>query len=115
MGESANNFWFPRPFIDFESSRYQKANALLTEKYGHEINWLNMYGISIANYLGRALKEVNGDKEKLRDILKTLDVQSIRGRLSMNENSDVLTPHVVCRRVNGQTIIVKNEKPKSSI
>jgi len=107
LGESGNNFWFPRPYIDQESKRYIRANERFIEKYGHRLNWLNIYGISIANYLARGLKESGGDKEMLKNYLKTLNVQSIRGTLVMNEAGDVEMPHVICERKNGQSIVIE--------
>jgi|GEM_PF-1708758 len=110
LDESGNNFWFPRPYIDLKSNRYIRANERFIEKYGHKLNWLNIYGISIANYLAHGLKESGGDKQLLKSYLKTLNVQSIRGTLIMNDDSDVEMPHVICERKNGQSIVIEFPK-----
>jgi hypothetical protein len=49
----------------------------------------------------RGFARAGKDKDKLRAYLKTLDYQSIRGRLVMDENSDVLTPMQLYIRENG--------------
>lgn len=106
LGESGNNFWFPRPKLDFNSKRFVRANERYIEIYGQDMNWLNIYGFSIANYLARGLKESGGDKYLLKNYLKTLNVQSIRGKLVMNDAGDVDMPHIICERKNGQSIII---------
>ena len=88
---------------------YQKVSEKFILKYGHEMNWLNIFGTSTASYLIHALKKTKGDKEALKEFLRNLDVQSIRGRLVMNENSDVIVPHLVYVRSGGQSIPVNNE------
>ena len=102
LGDNANNILFPRPFVDLMSDRYVLANNKFTTSHGHEMNWLNIYGFSIANYLARGLKWSNGEKELMRDYLTTLDVESIRGNLKMAENHDVLVPNVIFRRSGGK-------------
>jgi len=106
LGESGNNMWFPRLDINFESKRYIKANERFKKKYGQEMNWLNIYGVSIANYLARGLKESRGDKVSMRNFLKTLNVSSLRGMLVMNESSDVVIPHVIFKRIDGNSVAV---------
>jgi len=110
LGTAGNNFWFPRPYTDYNSSGYIQANEQLKTKFGHEMNWLNLYGISIANYLAQGLTESSGDKEKVKAYLQNLKIQSIRGLLVMNKNGDVNTPHVVYRRKDGYSIPAENSK-----
>ncbi len=104
LGGFSDNIYFPRPYIDFNSKLYKTANEEFQMKYDYDMNWLNVYGMSIARYLIKGLKETKGDKEALREYLKTLDIQSIRGQLIMNEYSDVITPHLVFRRNDGRSI-----------
>lgn len=106
LGIAGNNFWFTRPYADQESPRYIRTNKMFISMYGHDINWLNMYGISIANYLSRGLKEVGGDKEKMKEYLKTLNFKSIRGDLIMNDMHDVKVPHMICQRKDGVSVPV---------
>jgi ABC-type branched-subunit amino acid transport system substrate-binding protein len=104
LGEFSNNIWFPRPYVDFSSSLYKTANDDFRKEYGYDMNWLNIYGMSIAGYLAKGLKDSKGDKEYMRNYLKTLDIQSIRGRLIMNGHSDVSIPHLVYKRIDGKSI-----------
>lgn len=106
LGIAANNFWFPRPYADQESPRYHKVNEMFRSKHGCDINWLNLYGISIANYLSRGLKETDGDREKMKEYLKNLNFNSIRGRLVMNDKHDVKVPHIICQRKDGVSVSV---------
>jgi ABC-type branched-subunit amino acid transport system substrate-binding protein len=106
LGIAANNFWFTRPYADQESPRYIKTNEMFRSLYGYDINWLNMYGISIANYLSRGLKKTGGDKEKMKEYLKNLNFKSIRGELIMDEKHDVKVPHMICQRKDGVSVSV---------
>ena len=65
-----------------------------------------MYGVSIANYLSRGLKETGGDREKMKEYLKNLKFKSIRGELIMDENHDVIVPHMICQRKDGVSVPV---------
>lgn len=103
LGTGGNYFWFPRPYADLESQKYERVNERFKERYGQDINWVNVYGVSIANYLARGLKQSGGDKEAMRQYLQTLNYQSIRGLLIMNKNRDVSNSHVICNRMNGVT------------
>ena len=107
LGESGDNMWFPRLHIDFESKRYIKANRRFQEKYGRDMNWLNIYGVSIANYLARGLRESGGDKGSMQNFLKTLNISSLRGMLVMNESSDVIIPHIIYKRIDGNSVPVE--------
>jgi ABC-type branched-subunit amino acid transport system substrate-binding protein len=107
LGESGNLFWFPRPFADLENKRYVRANQRFKDRHGYDINWLNLYGISMGNYVARGLQKSGGDKEAMKNYLKNLNVQSIRGNLVMNENRDVQISHMVCQRKDGENIVVE--------
>ncbi|MCK4568770.1 MAG: ABC transporter substrate-binding protein [Bacteroidales bacterium] len=111
LGGNESNIWFPRPYTDLESIRYRKVNERFKEKYGHEMNWLNIYGVSIANYLTQGLRKSGGDKESMRNYLMTLNVPSLRGMLVMNESSDVNIPHEIFRRLDGKSIAVVAFEP----
>ena len=75
-------------------------------RYGHEMNWLNIYGLTTASYLVKAFRKTAGDKEALRNYLATLDEPSLRGQLRMNENGDVVVDHIVHMRKNGESVPV---------
>ena len=107
LGESGNNMWFPRLNVNFESKRYIKANERFKQKYGRDMNWLNIYGVSIANYLARGLRESGGDKGSMQNFLKTLNISSLRGMLVMNESSDVIIPHIIYKRIDGNSVPVE--------
>ncbi|MEN8223758.1 MAG: ABC transporter substrate-binding protein [Bacteroidota bacterium] len=107
LGEKGNHILFPRPYTDFMSDRYMKVNERFRLKYGSDLNWLNTYGISIANYVTRGLIASGDSKEAMRDFLKTLNAQSIRGMLVMDANSDVKTPHTIFRRMNNVSTAVE--------
>jgi branched-chain amino acid transport system substrate-binding protein len=104
LGEDGDFIWYPRPYIDFSARLYNKANDRFKAKHGEDMNWLNIYGMSIVTYLVKGLRNSEGERESMREYLRTLDVPSIRGRLVMDENSDVNVPHVVYTRINGQSM-----------
>ncbi|MBE9492333.1 MAG: hypothetical protein IMY70_05565 [Bacteroidetes bacterium] len=68
------------------------------------MNWVNIYGYTIANYLTDGFAKAGKDKEALKSYLKNLDFKSLRGHLLMNKNSDVITPVDLCKRENGYSI-----------
>ena len=115
LGTLGEHIWFPRPYTDLSSQLYQKANERFRTKYNADMNWLNIYGMSIANYLARGLQRTGGDREAMREYLRTLDVFSLRGRLIMNENSDVSVPHVVYKRMDGKSVPAEEYMPDHSI
>ncbi len=104
LGEDGDFIWYPRPYIDFSARLYNKANERFKAKYGEDMNWLNVYGMTVVAYLVKGLHSSEGDRDVMREYLRTLDVPSIRGRLVMNENSDVNVPHVLYTRMNGQSM-----------
>ncbi|NQT77939.1 MAG: ABC transporter substrate-binding protein [Bacteroidetes bacterium] len=106
LGIAGNNFWFPRPYTEQESPRYIKTNEMFRSMHGYDLNWLNIYGISIANYLSRGLKESGGDREKMKEYLKTLNFKSIRGELIMDDMHNVKVPHMICQRKDGISVPV---------
>jgi ABC-type branched-subunit amino acid transport system substrate-binding protein len=106
LGTLGDNIWYPKPYVDYESERYIRINGKFLESFGHEMNWLSVYGFSIANYLARGLKESKGDKYAMKEYLQNLNYPSIRGLLTMNEDSDVNVVNVICQRKNGKSIIV---------
>lgn len=108
LSNNDENIYFPRPFIDLENDRYINASKRFLSEYGTEMSWWNAHGISIANYLARGLKESGGDPELLRDYLATLSAPTIRGVINMNENSDVITPHLVFKRSGGRSVPVND-------
>ena len=106
LGDKADNIYFPQTYVDRGSRMYKKVSERFILKHGYEMNWLNIFGVSTASYLIHGLKKTKGDKEALKEFLRNLDVQSIRGRLVMNENSDVIIPHIVYVRSGGQSLPV---------
>ncbi len=108
LGEHGDFIWFPRPYIDFTSILYQKANNRFLNKHGADMNWLNIYGMSIATYLVKGMRVSGGDRESMREFLQSLDISSIRGRLLMNDNSDVNVPHVIFKRIKGASVLAED-------
>jgi len=110
LHEKGNNIWFPRPFSNRQGDAVVKADNMFREKYGHGMNWLNIYGVSIGNYLVKGLKRTGGEKDSLRQYLEGLDVQTIRGRLVMNENHDVTGATEIFTRHKGETVQAFTQK-----
>lgn len=106
IGNEAGDFYFPRHSIDHSGKRYLQANTAFRERYGYDLNHFNIYGLSIGNYLARGLEQSGGLQEKMRDFMKNLDIESVRGRLQMSEKHDVLARSVVVRRSKGLDEVV---------
>ena len=92
LGPDANGIVYGRIVYDTRSAEFMRINEDFKSVYGYDMTWVNIYGYSIAHYVTAGFASAGKDKNKLRDYFKTLDHQSIRGRLVMDENSDVLTP-----------------------
>jgi ABC-type branched-subunit amino acid transport system substrate-binding protein len=109
LGAGSKHIYFPGPYIDTEVNLYKKASARFLEKFGHEINWCNIYGFTTANYLVKAFKHTYGDKAALRKFMENLNENSLRGNLRMTDNGDVDVNIVVRTRENGRTVNMSNQ------
>jgi ABC-type branched-subunit amino acid transport system substrate-binding protein len=106
LGNQSDHIWFPRPFSDRSGEAWIKTNERFREKHDRDMNWLNIYGVTMANYIIKGLKHSAGDRDSLRQFLEELDVQTIRGRLVMNGNSDVVGQNEIYTRKDGKSIPV---------
>lgn len=77
------------------------------KKYGDKPDWVALYGYSLAEYLIDAVRKTNGDKDKLRDSLSLVDMDTIRGHVRMAANRKINTACVVYVREAGRFVIAQ--------
>ncbi|MEA3479387.1 MAG: ABC transporter substrate-binding protein, partial [Bacteroidota bacterium] len=100
LGSAGDSVVFARVCYDEQNPEFISVNEKFKSKYGYEMTWVNVYGYTIARYLSKGFSIAGKDKEKMRTYLRTLNFNSIRGQLVMNDNSDVVTPIKIFIREN---------------
>jgi ABC-type branched-subunit amino acid transport system substrate-binding protein len=106
LGPDANGIIFARIRYDSSSEEYLNINNDFKSRFGYDMSWVSIYGYSIARYVTIGFNKAGKDKDKMREYLKNLDYQSIRGRLTTKENSDIITPMQLYIRKDGMEHIV---------
>jgi len=108
-GEYGEGVIFTSALVDFQNNPAAAAFAeAFHKKYGDkEIPHTYAYGYSIGMYLMDLASKANGDPEKMRELLSSLDTDSIRGHIKMSPSRDVLSAVAVYQRKGGQNIIVE--------
>ncbi len=104
LGKVAEGITFVEIDVNREEKAYRKINIRSEEVFGQPMNWMSIYGYSIGKYLAEIVYQHGGDKLQLKNSLENLDVESIRGRLRMNSNHEVITPLEIRKHVNGGNI-----------
>ncbi len=104
LGTDGEGIVFARIDYDDAGMEFGEINAAFKSAYGYDMNWVNVYGYSIARYLTKGFSVAGKDKDKMRKYLKTLDFNSIRGRLVMNENSEIITSIKLFLRQDGASV-----------
>ncbi len=104
LGSAGDGIVFPTIAVDEDTPGFIEVNEAFKSIYQQDMNWVNTYGYTIANYLTDGFTKAGKDKEALKSYLKNLDFISLRGHLLMNENSDVITPVDLYKRENGYSI-----------
>ena len=108
VGEYGEGIIFTTALIDYGGNPDAAAFAeAFKKRFSKEPNGTNAYGYSIGKYLFALAAKANGDPVKLRDLMASLDADSIRGHIKMQPTRDVLTPVAVYQRKGGKNIILK--------
>lgn len=104
LGPAGDGIVFAGFPVDTLDTGYKNLDRLFNRQYGRSPNWINIYGYTTGVYLCALIHGGATDKEKLKDALTTLDTESLRGKIIMNPDREVVTPLKVFRRVNGRNI-----------
>lgn len=102
LGISGEGIIFAEIDVDKSNPEYIKVNKRNEKIYGYQLNWVNIYGYTIGKYLSGILNENGNNKEKIRNALNKLNINSIRGSLLMNSNREVITPLIINKHENGE-------------
>ncbi len=107
-GSAGDGVVFTSAFIDFTGNPEAASFAEQYKKmHNEDPDWVAVYGYTIGIYLSELLRKANGDPSKLRMELAKLDTDSIRGRLKMNSERDVVSPIGVYERKDNSNVILK--------
>jgi branched-chain amino acid transport system substrate-binding protein len=107
-GQTGEGTVFSSAFIDYEKNGDAAAFAQAYKaRYNEEPSHSNAYGYSIGLYLMELAAQANGDPVKMRELLSTLDQNSIRGQVKMLPSRDVTTAVAVFQRSNGHNVFVE--------
>jgi branched-chain amino acid transport system substrate-binding protein len=93
VGNAGDGVVFASAYTDFETDSGAKAfKDKYVQRYNQQPDYTDVYGYTIGKYLAGILLETGGDRAKVREALSSLNVDSIRGKLSMNSSRDVVSP-----------------------
>jgi ABC-type branched-subunit amino acid transport system substrate-binding protein len=101
LGPDGDGIVFARIRYDSSSEEFVNINNDFKTRFGYDMSWVSVYGYSIARYVTIGFSKVGKDKNGMRNYLKNLDYQSIRGRLTTKANSDIITPVQLYIRKDG--------------
>ncbi|MBU1008894.1 MAG: ABC transporter substrate-binding protein [Bacteroidetes bacterium] len=108
LGHDAENLVFTNFHCNTSSQAYLSANNLFTERYQQGMNWVNVLGYTIGEYTAEALVKCKGDGNKIMDYLRSNEFNTIRGKLTVNGNNDMLSGLSVFIRENAKNIEIVN-------
>lgn len=108
LGSAGEGIVFTRIYIELSDPGFIRANENFNEKMNRNMNWLNVYGYSIANYLCEGFYYHGCSADSMKKYMENLSFQSIRGELRMNENREVTTSLNIYKREN-ETFIKINQ------
>lgn len=106
-GPHGEGIIFTSVLIDYEGNPKAAAFAkAFSARYSQEPMHTHAYGYSIANYLIPFAAESHGDGEKMRELLASMQADSIRGQIKMLPSRDVLSGVAIYKRQGGKNVII---------
>lgn len=107
-GESGEGVVFTSAYIDYVGNPAATSFATQYKSiYNEDPDWVAVYGFTIGQYVCALARKADGDSDRLRSAIATLDTESIRGKLKMNADRDVLSPIGVYERKSGSKVLLK--------
>lgn len=107
-GPNAEGILFTSVLIDYERNAEARAFAKgFRERFGKEPMHTHAYGYSIAKYLIPLAAKSGGAGVEMKDLLATLETDSIRGRIKMAPSRDVLSGVAIYKRVGDKNVIIE--------
>lgn len=115
-GNTVDNAIFSSAYVDLQGSEAAiNFASKYRDKYKTAPSYVVVYGYTIMKYLIPILREHRGDRSKILESLKKLNIESIRGRLSVEPNGDVLSPVAVYRVVGKKKEMILNPQGLSQV
>lgn len=107
-GASGEGIIFTSGLVDFESNDVSRNfyNNYLS-KYNETPNYVSVYGYSICKYVCNILLKTGNNSEAIQKELENLNTSSIRGKLVMDKERNVISPIGLYKRENGKTVLLK--------
>jgi branched-chain amino acid transport system substrate-binding protein len=108
-GPAGEGVVFANVRIDYESNTSARAFAeAFRTRYGKTPNNTNAYGYSIGAYLLPLTVEAKGDSVKMKDLLASMQVDTLRGRIRMLPSRDVQTDVALYQHRGNQDVLIGN-------
>lgn len=108
LGQDAEKLVFANFHRNTTSQAYAAADKLFNETYQQGMNWVNLLGFSLGEYVAEALIKCKGDAKEIMDYLRSNEFNTIRGKLTVNGNNDMLSGLSVFIRENAKNIEIVN-------
>jgi len=76
------------------------------KRFNETPDWVTLYGYSLGEYLFPIALKANGDNDKIRQMLSSLDITGVRGKLVMSDDRKISTRGSVYSLKNKQCNVV---------
>jgi branched-chain amino acid transport system substrate-binding protein len=111
-GAAGDGVYFPSVAFDLSRPDYKSFVAAYRARFSNDDpDYVSVYGYTIGQYVLKAVRDANGDPTKTKEILKGLDIDSIRGQIRVQPSRDILSPLAVFKRTAGKIELVKAITP----
>jgi branched-chain amino acid transport system substrate-binding protein len=101
---------FSSAHIDYEGNPEAAAfSAAFRKRFQKEPNHTHAYGYSIGSYLLPLAARAEGDPMKMRELLASLEADSLRGHIKMLPTRDILTPVALYQRHGDRNLLLEEK------
>jgi branched-chain amino acid transport system substrate-binding protein len=107
-GDAADGVFYPSVAFDTTRPDYQAFVSTYRGKFNEDPDYVSVYGYTIGQYVLRAVRSANGDPTRTKEILKTLNTESIRGQIRVQPTRDISSPLGIYKRSAGKNEFVKS-------
>lgn len=106
-GKAGEGCVFTSAFVDLANPAAAGFVDNYKKVYSGELpDWIAAYGYTMGSYICDAVIKAQGDRDITRKLLSEVDTESIRGKLYMDSNRDVISPIGIFVRRDGKNVLL---------